>query len=233
MSKAEPTAPSAPGLRRSLRDAATDLYFHSTRLVPANLVWGFMLMALVALTSLSVPFVLLLPLLALPTVGVFRISALIVRGTPVSLRDGFASWRDQLVPALAVGATLLAAGAVFVVNMVTGLAGGGVLGWSLATFAAWGLAVTWTLSWTVWPLLVDPDRAHRPVRGRLRTALLLVVAHPWRLGMLAGVLALILAVSTVAFAALVMISVAYAAQVATRVVLPAADRLEAVLGVPA
>jgi len=233
VSRAERITSSAPGPRRSLRDAATDLYFHSTRLVPANLLWGGMLMALVVLASLWLPLVLLLPVLALPTVGIFRISALVVRGAPVSFRDGLAAWRTQLLPALVIGTTLLAAAGVLIVNVATGLTTGGVVGWSLATFAAWGLVVAWSLAWTVWPLLVDPARAHLPVRERLRVAVLLLVAHPWRIGAMAAALGLLLAVSTIAFAALVMVAVAYTAQVATRVVLPAADRLEAALGVRA
>ncbi|MFN8518750.1 MAG: hypothetical protein U0667_05020 [Chloroflexota bacterium] len=230
MSRAELATSSAPGLRRGLRDAATDLYFHSMRLVPANLLWGGMLMALVVLASLWLPLVLLLPVLALPTVGIFRIAALVVRGAPVSFRDGLAAWREQLLPALVIGTTLLVVAAVLVVNVATGLTSGGVIGWSLATFAGWGLVAAWSLAWTVWPLLVDPARAHRSVRERLRLGVLLLVAHPWRIGAMAAVLGLLLAVSTIAFAALVMIAVAYAALVATRVVLPAADRLEAALG---
>ncbi len=58
---------------------------------------------------------------------------------------------------------------------------------------------------------------------------LLAFAHPVRLGALTLVLALILAASTVVFAALVTVSVALCAFIACRYVLPAADRLEAQL----
>ena len=84
----------------------------------------------------------------------------------------------------------------------------------------------WLVSWTAWPLLLDPVRADRPVRERLRTAVLLVLAYPIRLGALGAVLALIVLASTVAFIALMTISVAFAALVATRYILPAADRLD-------
>ena len=66
----------------------------------------------------------------------------------------------------------------------------------------------------------------RPI-ARLRLAALLAFAHPVRLGALALVLLVILAASTVVFAALVTVSVALCAFIACRYVLPAADRLEA------
>ena len=82
------------------------------------------------------------------------------------------------------------------------------------------------MSWTAWPLLLDPARADRPVRERLRTALLLVLAYPIRLGALGIALTVILLLSMVALIALMTISVAFAALVAARYVLPAADHLE-------
>jgi hypothetical protein len=56
--------------------------------------------------------------------------------------------------------------------------------------------------------------------------LLLILAAPGRTALLALVLALLLAISTVAFAALLTISIAYANLVAARYLLPLADRLE-------
>jgi uncharacterized membrane protein YesL len=82
------------------------------------------------------------------------------------------------------------------------------------------------VSWAAWPLLLDPVRADRPVRERLRLAVLLVLAYPLRMGLLGAVLAVIVLASSVAVIALMTISVSFAALVATRYVLPAADRLE-------
>lgn len=227
---AEPTARLAPAPRlgRSLRDAAVDLYFNSWRLVPANLAWTAILVTVLVIgASLSALALLLVPLLALPTVGIYRMAALIVRGEPVALSDGFAAWRHLGGPALLVGCALLALGAMFSFNIALGLLRADIAGWTLATLAGWGLVALALAACVVWPLLVDPRREALPARTRVRLALLLVLAHPIRVGLLAVVLGLLLAVSTVATPALMTISVAYVALVATRYVLPAADRLEA------
>ncbi len=226
-SRADSIPGSAPGLGRVLRSAAVDFYFNSWRLVPANLLWGAVFLALVVGTAVFPPVLLLTPALALPTVGVFRLAALIARGEGVSFWDGLTAWRTMLLPALVIGTGLVVCAAVFLTNIVLGLGSDSVLGWVLATLAAWGLVASWVLGWTVWPLLVDPVRRGLPIRARLRTAVLLVLAHPVRMLALGALLAVLLAASTVAFAALVSISVAFSALVACRYVLPAADRLEA------
>ena len=99
--------PSIPG---SLRASVVDFFYNSWRLVPANLVWGVAFVA-IALTGLFAPLlgVLLVPLLAVPTVGLFRIAALIVRGGSVSLGDGFAAFRTYLWPSLAAGVAMTVA----------------------------------------------------------------------------------------------------------------------------
>jgi hypothetical protein len=71
---------------------------------------------------------------------------------------------------------------------------------------------------------------NEPARERLRLAALLVLAHPVRVVGLGLVLAALIVISVVAVVALLTVSVAFAALVATRYVLPAADRLEARLG---
>jgi uncharacterized membrane protein YesL len=225
-SRAESIPAAAPGLGRAVRSAVVDFYFNSWRLVPANLLWGTVLLALLIGASMFPPVLLLTPALALPTVGVFRIAALIARGESVSFWDGLAAWRTMFLPALVIGTTLVGCAAVFLTNIVLGLTSENVLGWVLATLAAWGLLATWVVGWTIWPLVVDPRRAALTVRSRVRIGLLLVLAHPLRLGAMGAVLAVLLAASTVAFAALVSISVAFAALIASRYVLPAADRLE-------
>lgn len=217
----------APTLGRALRSAASDFYFNSWRLVPANLVWGAAFLIILVSASIAPALVLLAPLLALPTVGIFRIAALITRGENVSFWDGLVAWRDYAVPTILLGVGLAGCALVFATNVVVGLASGNALGWTISTLAFWGLVATWVVAWTAWPLLVDPARRGKPVRGRLRVALLLILAHPVRMLALGALLAVLLAASTVAFAALVTISVAFAALVACRYVLPAADRLEA------
>lgn len=226
-------APAAPRLGGALRGAAIDFYFNSWRLVPANLAWSAGLVAILALAAtVSLLALLLVPLLALPTVGIYRLAVLIVRGEPVALSDGFAAWRRFGAPALALGFALLAAGTMFGSNVWLGLSRGDVAGWSLATLAFWGLVVVAMAAGVAWPVLVDPRRETLDTRARVRLAILLVVAHPVRFAALTLVLGLIVALSTVGFAALLTISVSYVALVAARYVLPAADRLEARLAAP-
>lgn len=223
--------PAPPRLGGAFRGAFSAFYFNSWRLVPANLVWGAGLIALYGLALVSPVLALLAsPFLALPTVGLFRLAALIVRGEPVTLTDAFDAWRAFLVPALVVGVAAVVATSVFATNIVIGVAGGGVGGWAIATLAAWGILATALILLAGWPLLVDPWRADLRARDRLRLAALLVLAHPARLGALAVLCGALLVVSTIAFAALIMVGMAFVAVLTTDYLLPAADRLEARIG---
>ena len=234
MSRAEPLAvPASPAIGRALRAAAVDFYFHSWRLVPANAIWGAALVALLLLLTVApLLALLLLPVLALPTVGLFRLAALIARGEAVAFSDALAAWRLNAGATLLAGASLSFVGLVFLVNVLGGLSSASALGWGLATFAIWGLLAMATFAAAFWPLLVDPLRADLAVRARFRLAGMLVLAYPLRLGLLALVLLVILAISTVLFAALLTISVAFCALVACHYVLPAADRFEGRATVP-
>lgn len=220
--------PAAPTFGRALRTALTDFYFNSWRLVPANVIWGVGLVALYVVWLISpIGAVLLAPLLAFPTLGIFRVAALIVRGEPASFWDALRAWRREFVPTLLAGAAAVASTLVLGTNVAVGILSAGVVGWAVATLAAWGLIVAAIAAVCFWPLLVDPARSGEPARSRARLAGLLVVAFPVRLGALAAILGVVLVASTVAFAALVTVSIAYCALVACRYVLPAADRLEA------
>ena len=222
----EPAAPSVSG---AIRMAAQDAYYHSWRLVPANVVWSVVALSIVALAVIVPPAILLLPLLALPIAGIFRVTTRIVRGEAVSFWDAIDAWRTNALATIGIGAGFVATTFVLGFNVVSGLASSSPLGWGLATLAGWGLLAAWLLAWTVWPILADPVRDGQSVMARLRLAALLVLAHPVRIGLLGIVLGLFLAVSTVAVVALATISVAFSALVASRFVLPAADRLEAQL----
>jgi hypothetical protein len=224
--EAQPSAlPMPPSLRGSVRSAAADFLAHSWRLVVLNLAWGAALLALLVATAVTPLAWLLAPLLALPTVGVYRLAALVVRDEPVSIGAGFAAWGHHGGRALLVGAGLLGAGVVFGTNLVTGLEARGILGWSLATFAAWGLAATGVLAAITWPLLADPRRDGMRLRDILRLAVLLGLAHPLRFGALAAVLLALLVVSALAVVVVLTVAVGLAALVDCRYVLPAADRL--------
>ena len=221
------TLPEQPSLRSALRAALTDFYFHSWRLLPANVLWTAVLLILVGLAILLPPLLILLPLAALPLAGIFRIATRIVRGRSVSFWDGMSAWRGEIRPALLLGAGVLVATTVLGFNLVTGILSDTLPGWAFATLAFWGLVGTWLFAWVAWPILLDPERATQTVRERLRLAALLVLAHPVRVGGLGVVLAVLLVVSTIAVVALVTVSVGFSALVASRYVLPAADRLEA------
>jgi uncharacterized membrane protein YesL len=222
-------AAAGPTLGGAIRRALTDAYYHSWRLVPANLVWAFVAVVLATSAAFVPATVVLLPVLALPTAGLFRVATRIVRGEAVSFWDALDAWRTDVVPVLGLGAVGVLAVVVLGANTVVGLGSGSPLGWALATMAAWGLIVLWLLAWTVWPILLDPSRAATPVRDRLRLAALLVLAHPIRIGALATLLTVFLVLSAIAIVALVSVSMALAALVASRFVLPAADRLEVAL----
>jgi len=164
--------------------------------------------------------------MALPTVGVFRLAALIVRGDAVSLSDAFAAWRIYAAPALAAGVVLTALMVVLVLNITIGLVSGNIFGAVLAALAVWGLLVVWGVALCFSPLLVDPRRDDMPIRDRLRLAGVMVLVSPVRMGLLLVLAGAFLAVSAVLFAPLLTVSVAFVSLFATRYVLPAADRLE-------
>jgi hypothetical protein len=225
-SRAEPL-PSPPSLRAALRAAATDFYFHSWRLLPANILWAAVVLGILAAALLLPPLILLAPLAALPIAGIFRMATRIVRGESVSFWDGLDAWRGEVRPALALGTGLVVALVVLGFNVVSGLVSDGLLGWALATLAFWGLVAAWLYAWVAWPILLDPARVTSPARQRLRLAALLVLAHPLRVGALGLVLLVLCVASAVAMVPLLTVSVAFSALVSARYVLPAADRLEA------
>lgn len=220
--------PRAPTLRGALRESVSDFYFNSWRLVPANLLWGLGLVVLYLIGLVYWPAALLLsPLLCLPVLGMHRLGGRIVRGQEVSFSDGIAAWREVGVAAVLVGTLVVIAGALMLVNFVGGLQSGDIVGVAFATLAAWGLIIGWTWLGAWWPILADPRRRGYGPRRAAKVAAYLVIAHPVRLGALGLLLLVLDLASTVAFAALVTVSLAFGAVVACRYVLAAADRMEA------
>src|SRR6266542_209552 len=181
--------PDPPRLGGAMREAAFDLYYNSWRMVPANIVWGVLFVAVILLGGLWLPFLVLLAVLAVPFAGIVRMAAGVARGAGTSFSDFTTGMRRFLWPALATGAVA-------------------------------------TLLVAFWPILVDPLREELPVRRRLWLALLVNLARPVRMFFLTALLTALLVASTVLFAAVVTVSVAYVSLVAARYVLPAADRLE-------
>lgn len=218
----------APRIGAVVRAALTDFYFNSGRLVVANVLWGAAVVG-VWLVWLAWPLgaLILAPLLAFPTVGIFRLAARIVRKDGhISFRDALAAYRDYARPTLLLGLAWVAAGVIFGTNAVVGLTQAEPIGWFVGTFAAWGLVVLWCGAVAVWPLLVDPLRADESVRERLRLAGLLLLAFPGRFALLGAVVVVIAVASAILLAALLTISVSFIALIACRYVYAAADRLE-------
>jgi hypothetical protein len=229
-SRAEPLPARADGgLGSAIRTAAFDFYYQSIRVVPANILWGISVLAVLAVATAGGPLgtLAVAPLLAIPYVGVVRLAALAARGRDVVLSDVVRAYREFGLPAVGIGLLTTLAVALLASNVVVGATMGGLGGWVFATLAASGLLGIWVVGFPVWVLLVDPNRADRPARDRLRLGVLLVLAAPGRMAALGALLLIVLLLSTVAFAALLTISVSYAALVAARYVLPLADRLEA------
>lgn len=219
--------PDPPGLGRAIREALIDFFYNSWRLVPANLLWGIGLLIVIGLLF-SFPFLspLAAVLLAVPAAGIFRLATLIVRGEPVAFRDSLTAWRRYLGPALLSGLVLTAVTLLLGFNLVIGVVSREPLLWVIATLAGWALIATWAVALPFWALLTDPVREGVPLRARLRTAALLVLISPVRFGILLVLMTAVLILSTIFFAALLTISIAFIALVVTRYSLPAADRLE-------
>ena len=218
--------PDPPRLAGVFREALGDFYYNSWRLVPANFVWGLLFVTILVAGGVWLPALLLVAVLAVPLAGLHRMAALICRGAGASLSDFVTGMRRYVWAALATGVIASALAVIFTANVILGLQLGGILGWffsALALYADIGLAMTLV---AFWPILVDPLREELPIRRRLRLAILVNLARPGRMFALTVLLTAVLVVSTVLFAALLTVSVAYVSLVATRYVLPAADRLE-------
>ena len=196
-------------------------------LLGANLVWTGLALLLAAAVVATPVAIVLLPLLAVPTAGVFRVAGRVVRETGwVSLGDALEAWRTDIARIVAIGAAFVAGWAILVLNVAIGTGLGSVLGWAIAIVSAWALVGSWLLLWTVWPLLTDPSRVERPTRTTLRLAGLLVLAEPIRVGLLGVALAVLLSLSVITIVPFVTVAMAVSALIAGHVVLPAADRLE-------
>jgi hypothetical protein len=229
VSRADPLPQRGGGsLPGAFRAAAIDFYYHSVRLVAANVVWGLVLLAALALGFGGGPLVTLvvLPLLAVPYAGVMALATLIARDRDVVLSDAWSAYRTHGPLALGIGLATTLGVALLGSNVLIGAAAGGFIGWAFATLAASGILAFWIVGFPAWALLLDPDRRDRPIRERLRLAGLLFLAAPARTAALAFLLLVVLVVATILFAALITIAVAFTSLVAARYLLPLSDRLE-------
>jgi hypothetical protein len=215
-----------PSIGGVLRAAVQDFYFNSWRLTPANLVWAAVLIGAVVLAGFWAPAILLIALAALPLAGIHRMAGRLVRGEGAGFGDFTAGMRRLARPALTLGVAATILAIVFGVNVAIGLQLDNPLGWFLsatALYAEIGLAVLLVASW---PILADPSRDGWRLLRVVRLAILVCLARPGRMTLLTVVVGAILVLSTVVFPAVVLVSVVYVSLVATRYVLPLADRLE-------
>jgi uncharacterized membrane protein YesL len=214
-------------VRQALRASLTDFYFNSWRLAPANVIWGAVLLLALFSGPTTVVGVLLLVVLSLPTVGLYRMAALMASGRPAAFADFVEAIRRWWLPAMLAGIATAGLAAVFATNVALGLHAGNPIGWFLSAMALWGLVGLAMLAVAFWPLLVDPEREDRTIRQRLLLGGLAVIGRPLRLAILTAFAAVLLVVSTALFALIVMVSIAYLALVSAHVVLPVVDELEA------
>jgi hypothetical protein len=205
-----------------------DLYFQSVRLVPANLLWGAVFVAILGTLLIGMPVLLvaLVPVLGVVHIGLLRLATLIVRRQDVVLSDVWTGIRESGGAAALVSFGLLGVGVFLGADAWIGLTTGGPLGWGLATMAAWGLAYAWAWALVAGPILADPVRAGEPIRTRLRTATAITMTAPGATVRLAVVCGVLLALSTIFLAAILMVSVAFVGLYAAHVVLPLADAYE-------
>jgi hypothetical protein len=211
----------------ALRQAAVDLYFNSWRFVPANLLWGAGLLAVIFLGVGWPPAFALAVLLAIPVAGMHRMAALIVRGEHAGFSDFVDGMRRFALTAAAVAAGAAAVAAVLTTNVVIGFQAGGPVGWFLGATALYGEIALAMFLVAIWPVLVDPVHEGAPLRRRLVIAGLVVIGRPGRLFLLTVVILIVFVLSTLLLAGIVLVAVGFSSLVAARWVLPTADALEA------
>lgn len=209
-----------------LRVAAEDLYYHGVRLVVANVVWGIGVVAVAfSLTRSALGWLILVAMIPL-SVGLMGMATALVRERSLVLSDFTRAIRARFWRLLALGVGQLALIAVSVFDLALGLQMGGPIGLVFALLSFYTALAIWLLAVTVWPIVTDPERRDEPVRSGVRLGGLLILAHPFRIGLLALVLAIVAAVASILAAAILTFAAAYLALVAAHFVLPAADRLE-------
>jgi hypothetical protein len=218
--------PPVPRLGRVLRLAAEDIYYHGVRLVPVNVVWGIGLLvtaSVVVRTILGLALVVvMLPL----TFGLMGMATTLVRDRSLVMGDFVRAMRSHFGQRFALGIAQVGIFVVAAGDLLIGLQLGGFFGVLLTIAALYTVVGVWVYAIVAWPLVMDPIREDESLLSRLRLALILVLAHPIRIGLLAVVLAVLLTVATVFAAAIITFAAAFAALVAAHFVLPAADRLE-------
>jgi hypothetical protein len=221
--------PPAPTLGGAVRAAGSDFYYNSVRLVPANLLWGagFLAVLFAAVYFGVLALLLLIALLLVPlTAGLMTMAAVLVREKRLFFSDFVDGIRRDFWRNLGLGALQLAVFVVLSADLFFGLQIPNLVGIFLAVSAGYALIILWAYVLVAWPLLLDPIRRGEPASRQLRLGALLLLAHPFRVGAIAIIILVFLAVATFTVAGVAMFALALALLVAAHYVLPTADRLE-------
>ncbi|MDQ3881288.1 MAG: hypothetical protein M3295_09495 [Chloroflexota bacterium] len=226
MSGERRVVPPRPTLGASIRLAGEALYYNSGRFVGANLVFGAVVVAFLLAASLGVVGYVVVVALVPPSVGVMSMATRYVRDGHVAFSDFGAGIRERFWRHLALGIAQLALIVVALADALIGLAIGGVPGVALTTLAVYALIALWAFAVVAWPLILDPVRRDEPLRATFRVALVLAVAQPIRMLMLATVIGVLLVLATLFIVVVLSFALALAFLIAALYVLPAADRLE-------
>lgn len=226
MSKAEPApAPALPRPGAVVRSAVRDLYDNSWRFLGANVLVGVLLLVVALLAVGGLAALALLPLVAVPAAGMMRMAARLVRERHADFSDVTDVLRHpgrSLLLAVVQCLVLV----VLLVDMRLGTLLGGFGGTFLVVSAVYGVALWWAYAAALWPLVTDPARDGAPLGRLLRLALVVLVAHPVRIGGLLLVAGLLLAIATLLIAPVVTFAMALVWLLVAHAVLPVADRLE-------
>jgi len=215
-----------PALASAFRQSIRDFYFNSWRLAPANLAWAAGLIVVLVVAAASPPALILLGALGIPVAGIHRMTASIARHRGAAFSDFVDGMRGQAGPAFAVGFGSTVLAGIFAANVAIGLGLDNPFGWFLAASAAYAEVALAMVLVAIWPILADPERDALPFRRKLGLAGLVVIARPGPMLALTIGLVAILVAAIVILAGIALVGVAYAALVASRFVLPLADRLE-------
>jgi uncharacterized membrane protein YesL len=219
--------PPAPTLGGAVRAAASDFYYNSVRLIPANLLWGAGFLAVLFVYVYFDVLALLPALVLIPlTAGLMAMATVLVREKRLFFSDFVEGIRRDFWRNLGLGALQLAALVVLGADLLIGLQIPNLVGIFLAVSAGYALIIFWAYVLVAWPLLLDPVRRGEPATRQLRLGALLLLAHPFRVGAMALVILVFLAVATITVAGVAMFALALTLLVAAHYVLPAADRIE-------
>jgi len=208
-----------------VREAVSDLYYNSWRFLGANVIVGAALIVILLAAVGSLWALLLLPLAAVPAAGAMRMATRLVRDGSTgfdSFTELFRRPGRVLLLASAQGLVLLVLG----VDVAVGGELGSFAGSLLQVSALYGLAIGWAYAAAAWPIVLDPERDGDPLRARLRLALVILVAHPVRVGGVLLAAGLLLVVSVLLIAPFVTFAITLVWLGIARFVLPVADRIE-------